>query len=166
MIKLKDLLEGKLTEIKTLPSGEIQKRMRKTKYWQKVGKGFEREVGKKFRGRKVSEKALDKMLPDYIDGKQIHALFIGAWTEGKLTEGKFQMKGKYLYFPDGELSSIPGNNDRDAIMVQIKRDTFGIYMNQGKLYAVGSYDKTFKNGNDLANWLNKEKAKYLGIDNR
>tara|TARA_R110000823_G_scaffold131215_1_gene259547 strand:- start:1 stop:627 length:627 start_codon:yes stop_codon:yes gene_type:complete len=86
--------------------------------------------------------------------------------EGKLTEGKFQMKGKHLYMPDGELSSIPGNNDRDAIMVQIKRDTFGIYMNQGKLYAVGSYDKTFKNGNDLANWLNKEKAKYLGIDDR
>jgi len=83
-----------------------------------------------------------------------------------LSEGKFQMKGKHLYFPDGEVSSIPGNNDRDAIMVQIKRDTFGIYMNQGKLYAVGSYDKTFKNGNDLANWLNKEKAKYLGIDNR
>ena len=89
-----------------------------------------------------------------------------AFKEEKLTEGKFQMKGKYLYFPDGELSSIPGNNDRDAIMVQIKRDTFGIYMNQGKLYAVGSYDKTFKNGNDLANWLNKEKAKYLGIDDR
>ena len=83
-----------------------------------------------------------------------------------LSEGKFQMKGKYLYFPDGGLSSIPGNNDRDAIMVQIKRDTFGIYMNQGKLYAVGSYDKTFKNGNDLTKWLNKEKAKYLGIDDR
>ena len=60
-----------------------------------------------------------------------------------LYEGKFQMKGKHLYMPDGELSSIPGNNDRD-----------------------GSYDKTFKNGNDLANWLNKEKAKYIGIDNR
>jgi len=83
-----------------------------------------------------------------------------------LSEGKFKMKGKYLYFPDGEVSWIPGNYDRDAIMVQIKRDTFGIYMNQGKLYAVGSYDKTFKNGNDLANWLNKEKAKYIGIDNR
>ena len=83
-----------------------------------------------------------------------------------LSEGKFQMKGKYLYMPDGSVSSIPGNNDRDAIMVQIKRDTFGIYMNQGKLYAVGSYDKTFKNGNDLAKWLNTNKAKYIGIDRR
>ena len=83
-----------------------------------------------------------------------------------LSEGKFQMKGKYLYMPDGSVSSIPGNYDRDAIVVQIKRDSFNIYMNQRKLYAVGSYDKTFKNGNDLAKWLNTNKAKYIGIDRR
>ena len=83
-----------------------------------------------------------------------------------LSEGKFQMKGKFLYMPDGSVSSIPGNYDRDAIVVQIKRDSFNIYMNQGKLYAVGSYDKTFKNGNDLAKWLNTNKAKYIGIDRR
>ena len=83
-----------------------------------------------------------------------------------LSEGKFQMKGKYLYMPDGSVSSIPGNYDRDAIVVQIKRDSFNIYMNQGKLYAVCSYDKTFKNGNDLAKWLNTNKAKYIGIDRR
>ena len=83
-----------------------------------------------------------------------------------LSEGKIQMKGKYLYMPDGSVSSIPGNYDRDAIVVQIKRDSFNIYMNQGKLYAVGSYDKTFKNGNDLAKWLNTNKAKYIGIDRR
>ena len=84
-----------------------------------------------------------------------------------LSEGKWKVKGKYLYMPDGELSSIPGNYDRDAIMVGIKNDTFGIYMQDGKLYAAGNkYDKFFKNGNDLAKWLNKEKAKYVGIDNR
>ena len=83
-----------------------------------------------------------------------------------LTEGKWNMKGKYLYMPDGELSSIPGSNGRSAIMVDIGRDEFGIYMNQGKLYAIGNYDKFFKNGNDLAKWLNKEKAKYIGIDDR
>ena len=84
-----------------------------------------------------------------------------------LTEGKWSMKGKYLNMPSGETSSIPGNYDRDAIMVDIKNDTFGIYMQQGKLYAAGNkYDKFFKNGNDLAKWLNKEKAKYYGIDNR
>ena len=84
-----------------------------------------------------------------------------------LTEGKWSMKGKYLNMPSGETSSIPGNYDRDAIMVDIKNDTFGIYMQNGKLYAAGrKYDKFFKNGNDLANWLNNEKAKYAGIDNR
>ena len=84
-----------------------------------------------------------------------------------ILEGKFKMKGKYLYMPSGEMSSIPGNYGRDAIMVDIGRDEWGIYMQQGKLYAAGNkYDKFFKNGNDLANWLNKEKAKYVGIDNR
>jgi hypothetical protein len=87
--------------------------------------------------------------------------------EGKLTEGKWKMKGKYLNMPDGGESSIPGNYDRDAIVVGIKNDTFKIYMNQGKLYTAGDrYDKTFKNGNDLANWLNKNKAQYYGIDRR
>ena len=84
-----------------------------------------------------------------------------------LSEGKWKVKGKYLYMPGGEVSSIPGNYDRDAIMVGIKNDTFGIYMQDNKLYAAGNkYDKFFKNGNDLAKWLNKEKAKYYGIDNR
>ena len=98
---------------------------------------------------------------DYMRGKE----GIG---EGKLTEGKFQMKGKYLTMPSGEVSSIPGKNDRDAIIVQIKYDMFSIITGaNGKPYAYGpKYDKSFKNGNDLAKWLNKEKAKYQGIDNR
>ena len=84
-----------------------------------------------------------------------------------LSEGKWKVKGKYLYMPDGELSSIPGNYDRDAIMVGIKNDTFGIYMQDGKLYAAGNkYDKFFKNGNELAKWLDKNRAEYYGIDRR
>ncbi len=84
-----------------------------------------------------------------------------------LSEGKWKVKGKYLYMPDGEMSSIPGNYDRDAIIVQIKGDHFKIYMNKNKPYAIGNkYDKEFKNTNDLVKWLNKEKAKYIGIDNR
>ena len=84
-----------------------------------------------------------------------------------LSEGKFQMKGKYLYMPDGAVSSIPGNYDRDAITVGIKNDTFNIYIQDNKIYVVGNkYDKFFKTGNDLAKWLNKSKAKYIGIDKR
>ena len=84
-----------------------------------------------------------------------------------IKEGKWGTKGKYLTMPDGELSSIPGNNDRDAIAVDIGRDEFKIHMLKSKPYAYGpKYDKEFKNVNDLVKWLNKEKAKYAGIDNR
>ena len=84
-----------------------------------------------------------------------------------LSEGKFKMKGKYLYMPDGEVSSIPTHRDRDAILVNIKYNKFKIYMDGTKPYAYGpSYDKTFKNTNDLVNWLNKSKAKYIGIDSK
>ena len=36
-----------------------------------------------------------------------------------LSEGKFKMKGKYLYMPDGEVSSIPKRNDRDRLFVKL-----------------------------------------------
>ena len=84
-----------------------------------------------------------------------------------LSEGKFTAKGKYLYFPDGELSSIPGPNDRDRIVVQIGRYKFMIFTSayDNKITAQSAkYDKQFKNINDLAKWLNKEKAQYIGID--
>ena len=86
----------------------------------------------------------------------------------KLAEGKWKAHGgKHIISPTGETTSIPSHYGRDAVIVTIKRDNFKIYMNRNKPYAVGNkYDKTFKNGNDLANWLNKEKAKYLGIDDR
>jgi len=84
--------------------------------------------------------------------------------EGKLTEGKFKAKGKYLYMPDGEMSSIPKATDRDRLIIQIKYDKFQIYTN-GKIISVyGRYSRQFKNLNDLAKFLNKEKAKYIGID--
>ena len=79
--KLKEIIrevihEEQLTEVhKTLPPFEIAKRMMKSKYWNKAGKGFQEKVIKKFRGRGVSQKALDKWLPDYIDGKEISDLF-------------------------------------------------------------------------------------------
>ena len=84
-----------------------------------------------------------------------------------LKEGKWGVRGKYLTMPDGEISSIPGNNDRDAIMVDIGRDEFGIHMLKSKPYARGNkYDQSFKNVNDLVKWLNKARAKYAGIDRR
>jgi|TARA_R110000772_G_scaffold126520_1_gene233586 hypothetical protein len=88
-------------------------------------------------------------------------------NEGTLTEGKFQMKGKYLYMPGGEVSSLPGAYDNDALKVTIGRESFNIYKGRRGVLAVGdSYSKDFKNEKELVNWLNKSKAKYLGIDRR
>ena len=84
-----------------------------------------------------------------------------------LSEWKFKMKGKYLNMPSGEVSSLPGAYDNDALKVTIGRESFNIYQGRKGIIAIGdSYSKEFKNGNDLAKWLNKEKAKWVGIDRR
>ena len=84
-----------------------------------------------------------------------------------LFEGKWKMKGKYLNMPTGEESSIPGPYDNDALKVTIGRESFNIYKGRSGVLAVGdSYSKDFKNEKELVNWLNKSKAKYLGIDRR
>ncbi len=107
--------------------------------------------------QKGMKKKGDKMVPNCVPTKK----------EGKLTEGKFQMKGKYLYMPDGEVSSLPGAYDNDALKVTIGRESFNIYKGRKGVLAVGdSYSKDFKNEKELVNWLNKSKAKYLGIDRR
>ena len=85
-----------------------------------------------------------------------------------LSEGKFQMKGKYLYMPDGSMSSIPGDRDREDIVFSIGQKTFRLSSfgpGGKKMYIRGDYDKQFKNVNDLVKWLNKNKAKYIGLDN-
>ena len=91
-------------------------------------------------------------------------------SEGKWKIGPRTRSGmEYIVSPSGATTSIPQKYDRDAIIAQTRSgDTFKIYNgNAGKPYAVGnSYDKTFKNINDLVKWLNKEKLKYVGIDNR
>ena len=68
--------------------------MLKLPYWNKgAGKGFEKKIIKKFRGRGVSEKALDKWLPDYIERKQIAALF-----DPKLREASGAYRAKSIFF--------------------------------------------------------------------
>ena len=87
-----------------------------------------------------------------------------------LTEASYNfVKGKYIQFPDGELSSIPDERDRDAIMVDIGMGGYltKIYKQKGKIYIdTGKSDAYVKNGNELVKWLKKNKAKYVGIDDR
>ena len=85
----------------------------------------------------------------------------------KLAEGKWGIKGKYLTMPAGQISSIPGPRDNDALKVVIGRDDFNLYKGTRGIYVAGNkYDKSFKNEKELVKWLNKEKAIYYGIDKR
>ena len=83
-----------------------------------------------------------------------------------LSEGKFKMKGKYLNMPGGEVSSIPTFNDRDRIIVQIKNQQFKLYSTNPNMFRLVSNrnDVGFDGKDKLVKFLNKNKAKYIGID--
>ena len=76
--------EQKLTEIQTFPPFEIAKRMLKNK---KFGNKWAKQIIRKFRGRGVSEKSLNKFLSGKFSKKDIGAIW-GAEFEGKITEEK------------------------------------------------------------------------------
>ena len=136
------------------------------KLWPKVEKiikknldSFYKEDIKEKQKKNTERNKMLMMLGKY--GKKLSV------NEGIVTEGKFKMKGKYLNMPSGEVSSIPGPYDNDALKVTIGRESFNIYKGRSGVLAVGdSYSKDFKNEKELVNWLNKSKAKYLGIDRR
>ena len=83
-----------------------------------------------------------------------------------LFEGKFKMKGKYLYMPGGEVSSIPTHNERERIIIQIKNEKFELYANTPNQFRLVSNknDVGFDGKSQLEKFLNKNKAKYIGID--
>ena len=85
-----------------------------------------------------------------------------------LTEGKFKFKGKYLTMPGGEVSSIPKRNDRDRIIFQIKNEKFKLFNNGfDEFYLIGDRNDYYPKGKkDLLRFLNKHKAKYIGIGKR
>ena len=85
-----------------------------------------------------------------------------------LLKEKISVKGgKYLDM-DGSITSIPGQYERSAVIfsdnrggdAKVYKDSKGIYLDTGR------YDKRFKDLKQLANWLNKNKFRYVGIDDR
>ena len=84
-----------------------------------------------------------------------------------LSEGKWKFKGKHLTMPGGEVSSIPRRNERDRIVIRIKNEEFRLYDNKyDEFHIIGSRNDYFAKGKkDLLRFLNKHKAKYIGIDN-
>ena len=85
-----------------------------------------------------------------------------------LTEGKYTFKGQHLTMPGGEVSSIPKRNDRDRIIFQIKNEKFKLYDNGfSEFYLIGDRNDYYPKGKkDLLRFLNKHKAKYIGIGKR
>ena len=84
-----------------------------------------------------------------------------------LSEGKFKFKGKYLYMPGGQVTSIPKSHERDAVIFSHPR--FGelkIWQDKGKIYMLGDDFDKYVRTNELEKYLNKNKYKYLGIDSR
>ena len=83
-----------------------------------------------------------------------------------LSEGKFKMKGKYLIVPGGGLTSIPTRNERERIIFQIKNEKFQIYDNGfNEFHVIGSRNDYYPKGTkDLERFLNKNKAKFIGVD--
>jgi hypothetical protein len=86
--------------------------------------------------------------------------------EEKLTEGKFKFKGKYLYMPGGEVSSIPSSRERDRIVFRIKNELFNLSeFSRNQFHLISSKnDYKLKGTRDLEKFLNKNKAKYIGVD--
>ena len=112
-LQVKDVLkkhlkteEGVVTEANTLPPFEIAKKILKHPLW-KSHQSWAKEIIRKFRGRGVSQKALDKWLPDYIEGRAIAALFEGNVTEG-LTRWKVFIKG------ESKPLILTGRNENDV----------------------------------------------------
>ena len=83
-----------------------------------------------------------------------------------LSEGKYKFKGKYLHVPDGGLTSIPKRNERDRLIFQIKNEKFKLYDNGfNEFHLIGDRNDYYPKGTkDLERFLNKNKAKYIGID--
>ena len=165
MIKLKDLLSERTYVSNVKKVGKLQK-------WtiKKGGQKVDVLGSKKFfdDGRGFSTNDPDDALMLWNLGKKFKGKQVpDVYGEGKLTEGKYKFKGKYLYVAGGGLTSIPGPYENDALKVTVGRESFNIYQGRKGIIAIGdSYSKEFKNGNDLAKWLNKEKAKWVGIDRR
>ena len=75
--------------------------------------------------------------------------------------------GKYLDM-DGSITSIPGPYDRDAIVFRNSRGDTLVYRDSKGIYVDinNRSDERFKDLKQLADWLNKNNYRYVGIDNR
>ena len=83
---------------------------------------------------------------------------------------KWSVQGRnYIESPTGEYMSLP-DLDRGENAGPVIGDRYGtsegtLCIMRGEIYLDGGrYDKTFKNTEELVQWLNEKGFEYLGID--
>ena len=84
-------------------------------------------------------------------------------------ETKISVKGsKYLDLGGGDITSLPGPYDRDAVVFRNNRGDTLVYRDSKGIYADinNRSDERFKDLKQLVNWLNKNNYRYVGIDDR
>lgn len=84
----------------------------------------------------------------------------------KLTErpGKYKWTGKHLEMPDGEVASMP-KGPGSQLVFRDRSGTFMVYRTSEGIYGMwDSHDELWKNEKEFVNYLNKNKAEYVGVD--
>lgn len=105
------------------------------------------------------EEEQDEVIPDTTETP-------GMLSDNEVAEA-IKWDGKNLQLGGKSYASIPGPNDEDVIVFSNKEGEVRIYRNKEGLYGdFGSYDKTFKNEEELVKHLNDNKFTYVGIDDR
>ena len=86
-----------------------------------------------------------------------------------LLKEMISVKGsRYLDLGDGDITSLPGPHERSAVVFRDNRGDTLVYRDSKGIYADinNRSDERFKDLKQLANWLNKNNYRYVGIDDR
>ncbi len=86
-----------------------------------------------------------------------------------LLKEKISVKGsKYLDLGGGDITSLPGPYDRDAVVFRNNRGNALVYRDKKGIYVDvnNRSDERFRDLKQLVKWLNKNNYRYVGIDDR
>lgn len=115
-----------------------------------------------------------------VNGKEYEGT-IYFWLSNKIYESRIKMKdliaekisvetirGKEYLKMDGSITSLPDvrNGEDEAVVFEDSSGMVRVFINhKGKPYLqTNKYDKDFPSLKALADYLNKQKMKYIGID--
>jgi hypothetical protein len=80
---------------------------------------------------------------------------------------KITWDGKYLHFGPNWFSSLPELDEDCVLVFESKDDEVRVYKDEQGIYGdFNSYDKHFKDEQELVDYLNENKFCYIGVDDR